>query len=167
MPTTYQTLTVARTRYSLTVFGDWLREQRKRAGMSQDDLAGAADISKSYISTLERGKHHTVTGAPPQPTMGTVTQLATALGISVEEAVSVAFRPSGYMNLERAQSGPHPHYPPGYQPSESREIADDLLDEFDRTYFRFEGDAWFKKLTATERITAVKRIIEEAREREK
>lgn len=36
-------------------FGEVLREYRTKAGLSQEELALAADIDRSYISMLERG----------------------------------------------------------------------------------------------------------------
>lgn len=35
-----------------------LRRLRHAKGMSQDDLAYAADVSRSYLSQIEKGKFH-------------------------------------------------------------------------------------------------------------
>lgn len=58
-------------------FGQKLKEVRARAGLTQEALARAADISLSAITKLESGK--------VDPTWGTVQRIAKALGVSVEE----------------------------------------------------------------------------------
>jgi ribosome-binding protein aMBF1 (putative translation factor) len=54
-------------------FGPALRERRNAAGLSQDGLAKLADISMSYVSLIERGRHR------PAPEI--VERLAAALGV--------------------------------------------------------------------------------------
>jgi transcriptional regulator with XRE-family HTH domain len=117
-------LTLERPQYTLTAFGDWLRDKRRRAGMSQDDLAIAADCSKTYISTLERGMHHTVTGAPPQPSKAMVEKLAIALGVPTREALAVAFGVAdpGVISVHNI-AGPIQNNPNA--PVETRELHDD------------------------------------------
>lgn len=39
-------------------FAKNLRRLRHAKGMSQDDLAYAADVSRSYLSQIEKGKFH-------------------------------------------------------------------------------------------------------------
>lgn len=38
-------------------FGAVIRDLRRLRGWSLDDLAGAADVAKSYLSALENGEH--------------------------------------------------------------------------------------------------------------
>ncbi|WP_263261884.1 helix-turn-helix transcriptional regulator [Pseudomonas sp. RIT-PI-S] len=52
-------------------FGKVLRERRKRAGLTQEQLALEADIQRNYVSLIERGKN--------QPTVVIVFKLAAAL----------------------------------------------------------------------------------------
>lgn len=52
-------------------FGELLRERRVRAGKSQDELAAAAEVERSTVSTIERGLR--------TPTLHTLYQLARAL----------------------------------------------------------------------------------------
>jgi len=40
------------------VFATNLRRLRHEKGMSQDDLAYAAEVSRSYLSQLEKGTYH-------------------------------------------------------------------------------------------------------------
>jgi transcriptional regulator with XRE-family HTH domain len=61
-------------------FGKVLREQRERAGLSQEGLADAADLDRTFIGMLERGKR--------QPTLESLFRIATALGISASTLVA-------------------------------------------------------------------------------
>lgn len=67
-------------------FGDWLREKREEARLRQSDLAESAGISKSYISTLERGGEHPLTGKEVRPAIDIVERLAIALRVPIDEA---------------------------------------------------------------------------------
>ncbi|MBL1409002.1 helix-turn-helix transcriptional regulator [Sphingobacterium sp. C459-1T] len=40
----------------LSEIGSFLRERRKKAGLSQDQLAARCDLTKSNISNIENGK---------------------------------------------------------------------------------------------------------------
>lgn len=42
----------------LTTLGDGLVSARERKGMSQDELAKKTDLSRNYISLLERGQRN-------------------------------------------------------------------------------------------------------------
>lgn len=63
-------------------FGETLRHQRELAGLTQEQLAEKADLDRTFISLLERGKR--------QPSLGTVLRLAAALGLTAAELVSLA-----------------------------------------------------------------------------
>jgi transcriptional regulator with XRE-family HTH domain len=56
-----------------TVFGQVLREQRISRALSQEELALAADVDRTFVSQMERGIR--------QPTITTLMKLAGALGI--------------------------------------------------------------------------------------
>ena len=56
-----------------TVFGQVLREQRLSRELSQEELALAADVDRTFVSQIERGIR--------QPTITTLIKLAGALGI--------------------------------------------------------------------------------------
>lgn len=56
------------------MFGRKLREERVRAGLSQERLAFAASLHPTEISLLERGAR--------DPRLATIVRLADALGIS-------------------------------------------------------------------------------------
>jgi transcriptional regulator with XRE-family HTH domain len=55
------------------VFGQVLREQRLSRELSQEELALAADVDRTFVSQMERGIR--------QPTITTLIKLAGALGI--------------------------------------------------------------------------------------
>lgn len=54
--------------------GPRIREAREAAGMTQEELANAADLPQPHISRLENGKH--------SPTSMTLEKIAKALGVS-------------------------------------------------------------------------------------
>jgi transcriptional regulator with XRE-family HTH domain len=56
------------------VFGDVLRELRKDANISQEELADMANLDRSYISILERGLK--------QPSLQTIFILSNSLKIT-------------------------------------------------------------------------------------
>jgi transcriptional regulator with XRE-family HTH domain len=62
-------------------FGVVLRNLRRDAGISQEELAEVADIDRTYPSLLERGLR--------QPTIGKVIAIAGALGIDATTLVSL------------------------------------------------------------------------------
>jgi transcriptional regulator with XRE-family HTH domain len=41
-----------------TIFGQRVRQCRKRAGLSQEALADLADLDRTYVSGIERGKRN-------------------------------------------------------------------------------------------------------------
>lgn len=55
------------------VFGQVLREQRLARELSQEELALAADVDRTFVSQMERGIR--------QPTITTLIKLAGSLGI--------------------------------------------------------------------------------------
>jgi transcriptional regulator with XRE-family HTH domain len=73
-------------------FGEWLRDHRKRADLTQRDVAKRAGLSFSYVSTLERKQPHSITGNEVLPTREKVIALAKA----VEGDVNEALRLTGY-----------------------------------------------------------------------
>jgi transcriptional regulator with XRE-family HTH domain len=61
-------------------FGRVLRDIREKSGLSQETLAGIADIDRTYVSLLERGLR--------QPTLDTLFRLSQALDIAPATMVS-------------------------------------------------------------------------------
>ncbi|MBI3462169.1 MAG: helix-turn-helix transcriptional regulator [Planctomycetes bacterium] len=55
------------------VFGRIIRRHRERCGLSQEDFADVAQIHRTYVSSIERGK--------VQVSIGIAQKLAVALGI--------------------------------------------------------------------------------------
>ena len=61
-------------------FGKVIRESRLKAGLSQEALADAADLDRTFIGMLERGQR--------QPTLETLFAIANALGIAPQTLVA-------------------------------------------------------------------------------
>lgn len=61
----------------LRKFGQSVHEYRKLRGMSQQDLAQAADLDRAYLSSVEHGKQNISIGA--------ISKLAKALNLTIEE----------------------------------------------------------------------------------
>ena len=57
--------------------GKRIKALRQKQGMSQENLANAAQISRGYLARLEIGRH--------DPTVGTVEKLARALRVKVAD----------------------------------------------------------------------------------
>ncbi|NHN38881.1 helix-turn-helix transcriptional regulator [Pseudomaricurvus alcaniphilus] len=57
-----------------------LKETRKRVGLSQEALADAAEIDRTYVSQLERGKVN--------PSLAVLVRVAIALNSSVRELLN-------------------------------------------------------------------------------
>ena len=57
--------------------GENLKRIRTEKGISQGDIARALEMDKGFISNIENGKTN--------PTLATITKLAKAVGVSVDE----------------------------------------------------------------------------------
>lgn len=64
----------------VAAFAKVLKDRRKAAGLSQEELAFRADLSMSYISLLETKNR--------QPTLTVMDVLARELGLSLSELVA-------------------------------------------------------------------------------
>ena len=63
-------------------FGQVLRDCRDKVGLSQEELAGRADVDRTYVSLLERGRR--------QPSLEMLFKLSRALGVAPATLVSRA-----------------------------------------------------------------------------
>lgn len=61
----------------LTTFGENLRFHRNRKGIAQEKLAEFAELDRTYISLLERGKRN--------PTLTCIAKLAKVLGVGFDD----------------------------------------------------------------------------------
>lgn len=61
-------------------FGKWLKDARKLAGLTQDQLAKRAGCTHAYISALEREVVESKSNRPIQPSLEIVDAIARALG---------------------------------------------------------------------------------------
>lgn len=73
-----------RTRGFAAQFGNAVRERRQEQGMTQEALADAADVHRTYVGDVERG-HRNVT-------LVTAGRLAEALSIPLSELIARAER---------------------------------------------------------------------------
>lgn len=62
-------------------FGNTLQKLRREKSWSQEYLGFESDLSRAYISLLERGQR--------SPTLDTMTVLCAALGISLADLMSI------------------------------------------------------------------------------
>ena len=67
-----------------SVLGDNLKQYRKQAELSQEELGHKIEADQAYISRLEAGQLN--------PTLETISDLATALGVTVENLFSSSYR---------------------------------------------------------------------------
>jgi len=65
-------------------FARVLRHLRTSKGLSQEKLAELANLDRTFVSMIERGKR--------RPTLETAKKLATALGVSLASMIEVAER---------------------------------------------------------------------------
>jgi transcriptional regulator with XRE-family HTH domain len=71
---------MARKRTIVQTLAERVRELREGQGMTQADLARAADLTPSHVLKLERAAH--------TPKIDTIEAVATALGITVSELLA-------------------------------------------------------------------------------
>jgi transcriptional regulator with XRE-family HTH domain len=71
-------------------FGVWCRKNRTEQGLSLEDLATKAGISKQYLSVLERAAPQNGTNRPVIPSREVVEAIAVALDLAPEVAREVA-----------------------------------------------------------------------------
>jgi transcriptional regulator with XRE-family HTH domain len=64
-----------------SAFGEVIRELRKNAGRSQEDIAFDSSLDRSFISLLENGRQ--------QPSLITIFQLAKALAVTPSQIISL------------------------------------------------------------------------------
>jgi transcriptional regulator with XRE-family HTH domain len=76
-------------------FGEYLKQQRKKKGLKQEDLAHALDVSNTYIHQMETGKIDA-------PGLERCQQLAQALKVDVQELWELARRERLAKYAERA-----------------------------------------------------------------
>lgn len=69
-------------------FGEWLFKTRKRAELTQEELAKAARCEKAYISKLETVARHSETRAKPTPTLEQLYDITQALKVPITDALA-------------------------------------------------------------------------------
>lgn len=114
-------------------FGQWLKKTRISRSLNQEQLARLANISKQYVSALEREAPHGITGASPTPKLKTVKALATALAVPESEAL----RRAGYYPQE-AETDPRQAQLLSYFRELSDNEKDDALALIETVYRRRE-----------------------------
>lgn len=71
-------------------FGQWLRANRRRLGLSQEEVGESIGRTKGYISTLERNYSASKSGDPVRPDVKDVEKLARVLRVPINEARDMA-----------------------------------------------------------------------------
>jgi transcriptional regulator with XRE-family HTH domain len=66
----------------LVAFGDAVRAERERKGLSQEDLGFEAELDRTYVSGIERGVRN--------PTVVTIRRLAAALDVAPSRLMRAA-----------------------------------------------------------------------------
>ena len=64
---------------TLEKFGDKVREERHKQGLSQEELASRAGVHRTYIGMIERAEKNI--------TLSTIEKIAKALGIKPSELI--------------------------------------------------------------------------------
>jgi len=80
------------------MFGQQLRELRKRRGFSQAQLAAAAGVRQTYISALERGGR-------TNPSREVLQSLARVLGVPLPELAEAAWRDRAPLGEQLSPAG--------------------------------------------------------------
>ena len=68
----------------IEAFAVVLRKARKEIGLTQEELAGAAGVDRTFVGLLETGKR--------QPTLSVICALAQCIGHTPESLVAAAHR---------------------------------------------------------------------------
>lgn len=74
----------------MTELGKVIRAKRKSLNLTQEDVATKAKISVSYVSTIERGQKHSLTGADIMPDKDVVISIAKTLEMDINETLIIA-----------------------------------------------------------------------------
>lgn len=70
--------------------GHELQRRRLEAGLSQEELAHLAGMTRNYYQLLEKGR--VASGAPANPSIKVVVRLAATLGVAVEDLLPSTHR---------------------------------------------------------------------------
>jgi transcriptional regulator with XRE-family HTH domain len=76
----------------MRTFGLLLQRTRHELGMTQEDVAYASGLTRSHYQQLEKGQSRP--GVAANPSLLTVTALASTLGIELSELLDALERPS-------------------------------------------------------------------------
>lgn len=65
-------------------FARWLRHRREQAGMTQEELAHRAGLSRNQVQNLENNRNNNTTGrSSANPSLDTILALEVAFGLKV------------------------------------------------------------------------------------
>jgi len=64
----------------LSTIGKNIRHYRKKLGLSQDKLSKLAEVAYNTVVKIESGEN-------PNPTIDTLTKIAKALGVSIDDLI--------------------------------------------------------------------------------
>jgi transcriptional regulator with XRE-family HTH domain len=110
-------------------FGRRVRELRVEQGLSQEQLAQASGVARTFVGGVERGQR--------SPTIGTIQRLARALGVSLPELADVESKRSEPAHTTVAVRFANRVAAMAEDSSEADVSAIfDLLERFARLYFK-------------------------------
>ena len=65
-------------------FAQWLRRRREQAGMTQEELAHRAGLSRNQVQNLENNRNNNATGrSSANPSLDTILDLEAAFGLEL------------------------------------------------------------------------------------
>ncbi|MFO6451626.1 MULTISPECIES: helix-turn-helix transcriptional regulator [unclassified Aeromicrobium] len=65
-------------------FAQWLRRRREQAGMTQEELAHRAGLSRNQVQNLENNRNNNATGrSSADPSLDTILALEAAFGLEL------------------------------------------------------------------------------------
>ncbi|MFH7322178.1 MULTISPECIES: helix-turn-helix transcriptional regulator [Aeromicrobium] len=65
-------------------FAQWLRRRREQAGMTQEELAHRAGLSRNQVQNLENNRNNNATGrSSANPSLDTILALEAAFGLEL------------------------------------------------------------------------------------
>ena len=65
-------------------FAQWLRRRREQAGMTQEELAHRAGLSRNQVQNLENNRNNNTTGrSSANPSLDTILALEAAFGLEL------------------------------------------------------------------------------------
>lgn len=125
-------------------FGKWLAKARGAQGLTQEQAATEAGVSRVQWARWEGGS-----GLPKRSNIPAIARAVRHHDEAEIYSLAGFVAPRSSWNVSHAAS----------QPAETRELHNDAREEYDRLYFAFEGEPGFSKLTPSEKDALVRKAV--------